>query len=56
METNGLDPKQKKPTHSWLRDHGLRPLLYAPREYHDGTFSESWREDLGLDAVESGYG
>ena len=55
METDGLDPKREKPTHSWLRDHGFRPLLYALREYHDRTFAEFWREDLELDAVESGY-
>ena len=46
METDGLDPKREKPTHSWLRDHGFRPLLYALREYHDRTFAEVWREDL----------
>jgi len=32
METDELDPKREKPTHSWLRDHGFRPLLYALRE------------------------
>jgi len=37
METDELDPKREKPTHSWLRDHGFRPLLYALREYHDRT-------------------
>lgn len=55
METDELDPKREKPTHSWLRDHGFRPLLYALREYHDRTFAEFWREDLGAEAVESGY-
>jgi len=55
METDGLDPEREKPTHSWLREHGLRPLLYALREYHDKTFAEFWREDLEVDTVESGY-
>ena len=55
METDGLDPEREKPTHSWLREHGLRPLLYALREYHDKTFAEFWREDLEADTVESGY-
>jgi len=55
MKTDGLNPKREKPTHSWLRDHGFRPLLYALREYHDRTFAEFWHEDLELDAVESGY-
>jgi hypothetical protein len=55
METDELDQKQEKPTHSWLRDHGFRPLLWALREYHDRTFAEFWREDLELNAVESGY-
>lgn len=55
VEIDGLDPKREKPTHSWLRDHGFRPLLYTLREYHDRTFAEFWREDLELDAVESGY-
>ncbi|QIO25359.1 hypothetical protein [Haloarcula sp. JP-L23] len=55
MEADGLDPEEEKPTHSWLRDHDLRPLLYALREYHDRTFTEFWREDLGFDVEESGY-
>jgi len=55
METDDLDPEREKPTHSWLREHGLRPLLYALREYHDKTFAEFWREDLEADTVESGY-
>ena len=38
IEADGLDPDQEKPTHSWLRDHDFRPLLYALREYHDMTF------------------
>jgi hypothetical protein len=52
METDELDPKQEKPTHSWLRDHGFRPLFYALREYHNRTFAEFWREDLEFNAVD----
>ena len=50
MEADGFNPDQEKPTHSWLRDHDFRPLLYALREYHDMTFGEFWSSDLELDA------
>lgn len=55
MEADGLDPNQEKPTHSWLRSHDFRPLLYALREYHDMTFGEFWSTNLGLEAEEIGY-
>lgn len=55
MEGNGLEPRREKPTHSWLRDHGFRPLLYALREYHDLTFGEFWQEELELESKETGY-
>lgn len=55
MEADGLDPDQEKPTHSWLRDHDFRPLLYALREYHDMTFGEFWSTDLGLESTETRY-
>jgi len=35
----------------WLPAAPLRPA----GEYHDRTFAEFWREDLGAEAVESGY-
>jgi hypothetical protein len=55
MEADGFNPDQEKPTHSWLRDHDFRPLLYALREYHDMTFGEFWSTDLGLNAEATGY-
>lgn len=55
MTADGLDPERDKPTHSWLREHDLRPLLYALREYHDRTFSEFWRDDLALQMEETAY-
>ncbi|AUV84570.1 hypothetical protein C2R22_23520 (plasmid) [Salinigranum rubrum] len=55
MEDDDLDPKREKPTHSWLRGHDFRPLLYALREYHDMTFGEFWQEELELESEETGY-
>lgn len=55
MEADGLDPGREKPTHSWLRDHDFRPLLYALRKYHGSTFGDFWSADLGLKPEESGY-
>ncbi|WP_459190881.1 tyrosine-type recombinase/integrase [Halosimplex sp. J119] len=55
MEADGLDPDQEKPTHSWLRNHDFRPLLYALREYHGMTFGEFWHEALELESEEIGY-
>lgn len=55
MEADGLDPGREKPTHSWLRDHDFRPLLYALRKYHGSTFGDFWSADLGLEPEESGY-
>lgn len=55
MEADGLDSTREKPTHSWLRKHDFRPLLYALREYHDTTFGDFWSDDLGLELEETGY-
>ncbi|WP_255171579.1 tyrosine-type recombinase/integrase [Natrononativus amylolyticus] len=55
FEADGYDPHAEKPTHEWLRANDLRPLLYALRTYHDRTFTEFWREDLGLEGEDSGY-
>ncbi|WP_101296853.1 tyrosine-type recombinase/integrase [Halegenticoccus soli] len=55
LEADGLDPKLEKPTHGWLRERDLRPLLYALREHHDRTFAQFWAKDLGLEADEAGY-
>ena len=55
MEADGFNPDQEKPTHSWLRDHDFRPLLYELREYYDMTFGEFWSTDLGLNAEATGY-
>jgi integrase len=51
----GLDPRSDRPTHSWLRDHGLRPMLYALRAHHDTTFSTFWSDELGLEDTAQGY-
>jgi len=48
MEADGLDPDQ--PTHSWLRDHDFRPLLYVLREYHDMTFGAFWSAGIWFPA------
>ena len=55
LEADGRDPKHQRPTHDWLRDHGLRSLLYALREHHGRTFSQFWTDDLGLERNESEY-
>ncbi|WP_089827267.1 tyrosine-type recombinase/integrase [Halogranum amylolyticum] len=55
MEADGLDSTQEKLTHSWVREHDFRPLLYALREYHDTTFGDFWSDDLGLEPEETGY-
>ncbi|WP_224450413.1 tyrosine-type recombinase/integrase [Haloprofundus salilacus] len=55
LEADGLNPRSEKPTHRWLRDHELRPLLYALREYHDKTFAQFWTDDLELEAIDSVY-
>ncbi|WP_117595593.1 tyrosine-type recombinase/integrase [Haloprofundus halophilus] len=55
LEADGLDPQHEKPTHQWLRSHGLRPLLYALREYHDRTFTQFWTETLGLESSTAVY-
>jgi len=55
METDELDPKREKPTHSWLRDHGFRPLLYALRSTTTGPSQSFGVRILGAEAVESGY-
>ncbi|ELZ28529.1 hypothetical protein C474_15524 [Halogeometricum pallidum JCM 14848] len=54
FEADGGDPRAEKPTHRWLREHGFRPLLYALREYHDRTFEQFWRDDLGLEPPAQG--
>lgn len=51
---DGADPTAK-PTYQWLRDRGLRPMLYALREHHDRTFAQFWREDLGYGETESEF-
>ena len=55
FEADGRDPRTEKPTHDWLRDHDLRPLLYALREHHDRTFDQFWRDELDLRTDDSGY-
>ncbi|WP_129113782.1 tyrosine-type recombinase/integrase [Halegenticoccus tardaugens] len=55
LEADGYDPELDKPTYGWLRDHDLRPLLYALREHHDKTFAQFWTEDLGLETNERRY-
>ena len=55
LEADGLDPNHEKPTHSWLRKHDFRPLLYSLREHHEKTFAQFWSDDLKLEAPESGY-
>lgn len=55
LKADGLDLRREQPTHNWLRENDLRPLLYALREYHDRMFSEFWKEDLGLTSTDSGY-
>ncbi|XVH33415.1 tyrosine-type recombinase/integrase (plasmid) [Haloferacaceae archaeon DSL9] len=55
LEADGLDPQRDKPTHRWLRDHDLRPLLYALREYHDTTFTQFWTEDLEFEEIRDAY-
>jgi len=54
LEMAGHDAQRERPTHRWLREHGLRPMLYALRAHHGRTFSEFWATDLGLEPVETG--
>lgn len=49
LRADGLDPTRDKPTYQWLRNHDLRPMLYALREHHDKTFGRFWRDDLGYE-------
>ena len=53
LRADGLDPERDRPTHEWLRERDLRPMLYALREYHDRTFVEFWEGDLGYGETES---
>ncbi|WP_224270952.1 tyrosine-type recombinase/integrase [Haloprofundus salinisoli] len=55
LEADGQNPRREKPTHQWLRSQGLRPLLYALREYHDKTFAQFWTETLNLEAADTVY-
>ena len=55
LEAEGLDPRTEKPTHQWFRDNGVRSFLAALRRYHDRSFGEFWREDLGLDDDDTSY-
>ncbi|KTG07730.1 hypothetical protein AUR64_02500 [Haloprofundus marisrubri] len=55
LEMEGVNPRGERPTHQWLRDHDLRPLLYTLREHHDKTFAQFWTEDLGLETATTGY-
>ena len=56
LRADGLAPECDRPTHEWLREHDLRPMLYALREYHDRTFAEFWSRDLGHEATVDGNG
>lgn len=49
LRAKGRDPQTDRPSHSWLSANGYRGLVYALREYHDTTFAEFWKEDLGLE-------
>ena len=55
MRESGLDPESDRPSHEWLSSHGFRGLIYALREYHDLTFGQFWRDELGLDASTDTY-
>ena len=55
LEADGLAPDTDRPTYEWLRERGLRPMLYALREHHDRTFAEFWSEDLGRATSEAEY-
>ena len=54
LRDDGLAPERDRPTHEWLRERDLRPMLYALRAYHDRTFSEFWSQDLGHGAAGDG--
>ena len=55
LEADGLDPQLEKPTHSWLREHDLRPLLYSLRKHHEKTFAQFWNKELGLEQTKRDY-
>lgn len=55
LREEGLDPDSDRPSHEWLSSHGFRGLIYALREYHDMTFGEFWRDELGLEEPDAGY-
>lgn len=55
MRSDDLDPHASRPTHEWLRDHGLRTFLYALREHHGMTFSQFWAEELETNDPRSSY-
>lgn len=55
LRDDSLNPAREKPTYRWLRQHDLRPMLYALREHHDRTFTQFWREDLGYEARETEF-
>jgi site-specific recombinase XerD len=48
LREDGRNPESDRPTHQWFRDEGLRSFLAALRRHHDRSFTEFWREDLGL--------
>ncbi len=55
LAADGRDPERDRPTHQWLRENDLRPMLYALREHHDRTFGAFWSEDLGRSTADAGY-
>lgn len=48
LRAEGRDPQTDRPSYAWLSANGYRGLVYALREYHDTTFAEFWKGDLGL--------
>lgn len=55
LRTAGFDPTHETPTYGWLREQGLRPLLYSLREHHDLTFSQFCRDHLEVDDTSDSY-
>jgi len=41
------DPATDRPSYEWLSANGFRGLTYTLSTYHDTTFTDFWRDNLG---------